>query len=101
MIHVIASIGVKQGKRATFIEIFKANVPAVLAEAGCIEYNPTVDTDSGIEAQWKDETVVTIIEKWKTTEALKAHLAAPHMVQFHEDTANLVEDVSLTVLEDA
>ncbi|VGO21337.1 putative quinol monooxygenase [Pontiella sulfatireligans] len=101
MIHVIASIGVKPGKRAAFIKIFKANVPAVQAEDGCVEYIPTIDTNSGIEAQWKDETVVTIIEKWKTIEALHVHLAASHMEQFKKDTANLVEDVSLTVLEDA
>ena len=101
MIHVIASIGVGWGKRAEFIEIFKANVPAVLAENGCIEYVPAIDTDSGIEAQWLDETVVTVIEKWATLDALHAHLAAPHMEQFRQDTAQLVEDVSLSVLEDA
>jgi len=94
MIHVIASIGVKQGKREKFIEIFKANVPAVLAEDGCIEYLPAVDADSGIEAQWRDESVVTVIEKWETLDALKAHLAAPHMQTFHEQTDALVEDVS-------
>jgi quinol monooxygenase YgiN len=101
MIHVIASIGVKPGKRAEFIAAFKKNVPNVLAENGCIEYMPTVDADSGIETQWKDETVVTIIEKWETLEALHAHLEAPHMTAFRENTAHLTEDVSLTVLEDA
>lgn len=101
MIHVIASIGIKLGKRAEFIKIFKANVPAVLAEDGCVEYIPTIDTNSGIDAQWMDETVVTIIEKWETIDALKAHLTAEHMAQFHADTANLVEDISLTILENA
>ncbi len=101
MIHVIASIGVKSGKRAAFIEIFKANVPAVLAENGCIEYCPAVDADSGIEAQWKDESMVTVIGKWETLDALHAHLAAPHMEQFRTDTANLIEDVSLTILKNA
>ena len=101
MIHVIASIGVKPGKRAEFIEQFKNNVPNVLAEKGCIEYVPTVDADSGIKAQWQDETVVTIIEKWETLDALHAHLEAPHMVAFKENTADLTEDVSLTVLKNA
>ena len=101
MIHVIASIGVKPGKRAEFIELFQKNVPNVLAEAGCIEYIPAVDAESGIDAQWKDESVVTVIEKWETLDALKAHLDAPHMQQFRADTAELVDDVSLTVLEDA
>ncbi len=101
MIHVIASIGVKPGKRAEFIKAFKDNVPTVLAEKGCVEYAPTVDTNSGIEAQWVDETVVTIIEKWETLDTLHAHLEAPHMVAFRENTADLTEDVSLTVLENA
>ena len=101
MIHVNASIGVKPDKRTQFIEIFKANVPAVLAEKGCIEYIPAVDADSRIEAQWLDETVVTVIDKWATLDALHAHLAAPHMATFRKDTANLVEDISLTILEDA
>jgi quinol monooxygenase YgiN len=101
MIHVIASIGVKPGKREAFIQIFKANVPKVLAEEGCVEYIPAVDTNSGIDAQWTDETVVTVIEKWATIEALHAHLAAPHMEQYKIDVADLVEDVSLTILEDA
>ena len=101
MIHVIASIGVKPGKRAAFIEIFKANVPAVRAENGCIEYIPAVDADSGIEAQWKDGSVVTVIEKWETLDALHTHLAAPHMEQFRADTADMVEDVSLTILKNA
>jgi len=101
MIHVIASIGVKPGKRPEFIEIFKKNVPNVLAEKGCIDYIPAVDTESGIEVQRKDETVVTVIEKWESIEALHAHLASPHMEQYQADVADLVEDVSLTVLENA
>ena len=101
MIHVIASIGVKPGKRAAFIEKFKTNVPNVLAEDGCIEYIPAIDAESGIEAQWVDETVVTVIEKWASLAALHAHLEAPHMKQFKNATAALVEDVSLTILENA
>lgn len=101
MIHVVASIGVKPGKRAEFIEIFKKNVPNVLAENGCVEYIPAIDTDSGIDAQWKDETVVTVIEKWETVEALHAHLIAPHMEQYTVEVADLVLDVSLTILENA
>ena len=101
MIHVIASITVKPGHRAEFIEIFKNNVPNVLAEAGCVEYAPAVDVDSGIDIQARDEHVVTVIEKWETLEALHAHLAAPHMAAFREATADLTTGVALSVLEDA
>lgn len=101
MIHVVASIGVKPGKREEYIELFKENVPNVLAEEGCVDYAPTVDADTGIDAQWTDETVVTIIEKWESLDALKAHLVSPHMVAFFEETDELVDDTSLTILEDA
>ena len=51
MVHVIASISVKPGCLARFLEIFKANVPAVKAEPGCIEYRPAVDVASGLPPQ--------------------------------------------------
>ena len=47
MIHVIAIITAKPGKRDDILKNFKANVPAVHAEKGCIEYGATVDTDGG------------------------------------------------------
>lgn len=101
MIHVIASIRVKAGKRTEFIKTFKKNVPNVLAEEGCIEYIPAIDADSGIDAQRKNETVVTVIEKWEHIEALHAHLVAPHMEKYKLDVDDLVEEVYLTVLENA
>ena len=64
MIYVIAAINVKKDKKNKFIEIFKSNVPEVLKEKGCIEYNPTVDFKAENSSQVKDDSVVTIIEKW-------------------------------------
>ena len=101
MIHVIAAITIKPGQRAAFLERFKNNVPNVLAEEGCVEYAPAVDVDSGIDVQTKDANVVTVIEKWETLAALRAHLAAPHMARYREDTADLTEGLTLSVLEDA
>jgi quinol monooxygenase YgiN len=101
MIHVIASIRVKAGRVPEFIAIFKANMPSVLGEKGCIEYVPTVDIDSGLPPQRKDENRVTIIEKWESLEALHAHLRAPHMLIYREQVKDIVEDLSITVLEDA
>ena len=101
MIHVIASIGVKPGRRADFLELFRKNLPDIRAENGCIEYIPAVDTDSGIDAQQRDGNVVMVIEKWETLDALHAHLKAPHMEAYRAATADLVEHVSLKVLENA
>ena len=101
MIHVIASIGVKPGKRAEFIKIFKANVPNVLAENGCIEYIPAIDAESGIEAQWLDETVVTVIEKWESVETLRAHLQAPHMRENREKVKSIIAGIKIQILTPA
>ena len=43
MIHVIASIRVKEGSLHEYVALFKQNVPNVLAEDGCVQYAPCVD----------------------------------------------------------
>ena len=84
MIHVIASIRVRGGQRSAFLEIFKANVPNVREEKGCIAYFPTVDIDADLAPQSLDETIVTIIETWENVAALRDHLNAPHMLSYKE-----------------
>lgn len=99
MIHVLAFIKVKPGKRDEFVRAFKANVPNVLAEDGCLGYVPTVDVDSGIPVQDADENTVTIVEAWSSLDALHAHLKAPHMLAYKEATKGLVDGVVLRVVE--
>lgn len=101
MIHVIATARIKPGKVSEFIDIFKANVPSVLEEEGCVEYLPAVDVDAGLPPQHLDEHVVTVIEKWESVEALHAHLQSPHMMTYREQVKDIVEDVALKVLREA
>jgi quinol monooxygenase YgiN len=101
MINVIASIRVKNGCIPEFLEIFKANIPLVLAEKGCLEYVPTVDVETGLPPQELDAESVTIVEKWESLDALKAHLAAPHMVEYQKKVKDIVAGVSLKVLQEA
>jgi quinol monooxygenase YgiN len=101
MIRVIASIRVKSGRLTEFLEIFKSNVPNVREERGCIEYSPFVDIDADLPPQRLDENIVTIVEKWESLEALRDHLKAPHMLAYKEKVKNIVEDVSLKVLQEA
>ena len=101
MISVIASIHIKEGKLETFIDIFKANVPAVLKEKGCKEYFPAVDLPADLPIQELNKNVVTIIEKWDSLDDLKAHLSAPHMLEYREKTKDFVEKISVKVLKDA
>jgi quinol monooxygenase YgiN len=99
MITVIASITVRQQRMDEFIAIFNANVPAVRAEAGCIEYYPAIDIDTGVGRQSLDHNLITIVEKWRDVEAWKDHLATPHLRAYHQQVKDLVEGVTLKVLQ--
>lgn len=99
MITVIASIKVVPDKVVEFVKLFNENVPNVLEEDGCIEYYPTVDIETGLEVQAADPSIVTIVECWESIDALKAHLGAPHMTRYREQTKELVEEVSIKVLQ--
>ena len=101
MIHVLASIHVKEGRVAEFLDIFKANIPEVKKEKGCIEYEPTLDVLTGLPPQELASNVVTIIEKWTSLADLRSHLAAPHMAAYQKSVANIVEKVTLKVLGNA
>ncbi len=101
MVYVIASISVKPEGKAKFLEIFKANMPAVRAEAGCLEYQPTMDTETGLAPQRLSPSVVTILEKWSSLDALRAHLAAPHMAAYRDKVKDLVTGIELKVLQEA
>lgn len=101
MINVIASIRTKPGKRSDFLEIFKSNVPTVRKEAGCIEYFPAVDIEADFVPQESDENMVTIIEKWESLDALREHIHSPHMLTYKDRVKDMVEDVSLKILQEA
>ena len=101
MISVIASVRIKADRLPQFIEIFKANGPRVREEKGCIEYFPAIDIDSGLPVQKLDRNVVTIIEKWESVEALRAHLKTPHMLAYREKVKDMVDDLYIKVLKEA
>ncbi|MBM4041018.1 MAG: antibiotic biosynthesis monooxygenase [Planctomycetes bacterium] len=102
MVHVIANIELRPGARDAFLKVFRALVPKVQAEGGCLEYGPTLDARTDIRAQLPfRENVVTIVEKWEGLDALKAHLAASHMADYRAVVKDLVVKVTLQVLEPA
>jgi quinol monooxygenase YgiN len=102
MIHVIATITLKPGQREAFLVEFRRLMPSVHAEAGCIEYAPAIDVDSGISMQSPlRENVAVIIEKWASLDALKAHLHAPHMADYRVRIRDMVEGVTLQILTPA
>jgi quinol monooxygenase YgiN len=99
MVHVLAVITAKPGMRENILEIFRANVPAVRAEDGCIEYGATIDHhDAGaVQTKFGDDTFV-VVEKWQSLEALKAHAAAPHMAAYAAKTREMIASRVVHVL---
>ena len=101
MIHVLAFITAKPGLRERVLEEFRANMPAVHAEDGCIEYGPAVDAD-GLGFQTKlGPDVFVVVEKWASVAALKAHAAAPHMAAYAARTRDMLESRVIHVLSPA
>lgn len=102
MIHVIAAIEILQGHRDAFLDEFRKLVPLVRAEEGCIEYGPALDIPSGIPVQNPlRPNVITVVEKWGSLDHLKAHLVAPHMLDYRARVAHLVVRTTLDVLAPA
>jgi quinol monooxygenase YgiN len=102
MIHVVAVIVAKPGMRAQILEHFRANVPAVLAEKGCIEYGPAVDADPAPSIQTKyGPDAFVVIEKWESLDALKAHAAAPHMAAYAAKVKDMIAGRTIHVLSPA
>ena len=99
MIHVLAILTATSGNRATLLEAFQANVPAVHAEKGCIEYTAVIDVAGADPALGPDTFVV--VEKWATMADLKAHAVAPHMTAYSARTRDLLAKRAVHVLEAA
>ena len=98
MIHVLAIITAKAGQRPEVLKHFAANRPAVLAEAGCIEYGAATDVENMGTAAYGPDTFV-VIEKWESADHLKAHAAAPHMKEYGAKTKDLLASRVIHVLK--
>jgi quinol monooxygenase YgiN len=102
MIRVVAIIAAKPGRREEVLTAFRAVVPLVHAESGCIEYGPTIDAEGfgASQAKMGADTFV-VIETWADADALKAHSAAPHMKAYGEKTKDLIASRAVHILTPA
>jgi quinol monooxygenase YgiN len=99
MVHVIAVITAKPGKRDAILKEFRANVPNVRAEKGCIEYGPVVDTEPALPFQTRlGPDAFMVVEKWDSMDDLKAHAAAPHMAAYGAKVKDLVASRVIHIL---
>ena len=100
MIQVLAIITTHPGKRDEVLAAYRENRPAVLAEAGCIEYSAVVDA-ANLPTGWATfgpDTFV-VVEKWESMDALKAHAKAPHMAAYGAKTKDWVANRAIHVLQ--
>jgi len=102
MIHVLAMITAKPGQREAILKEFRANMPAVHAEAGCIEYGPAIDAEGmgGFQTPFGPDTFV-VVEKWESPAHLAAHAAAPHMKAYAAKVKDLIASRVIHVLSPA
>jgi quinol monooxygenase YgiN len=102
MVHVLAVITAKPGQRAAVLEVFHANVPAVLAEDGCIAYDAVIDVPNfgPVQTPFGPDTFV-VIEQWQTPDALRAHGGSPHMAAYAAKVKEMLADRRIHVLETA
>ncbi len=102
MVHVLAIITAKPGMRDEILTAFRANVPNVHAEDGCIEYGAAIDTEGvgSLQTPFGDDTFV-VVEKWASLAALKAHAAAPHMAAYGAKTKDMIASRVIHVLSPA
>jgi quinol monooxygenase YgiN len=100
MIHVLAIITAKSGMREQILEAFHANMPAVHAEKGCVEYGPAIDAEGAgaMQAKFGPDTFV-VIEKWESPDALKAHAVSPHMAAYAATTRDMIASRTIHVLQ--
>jgi len=102
MIYVIATVELNQGGKEKYLAELKQVTPSVLKEKGCLEYGPTVDVPTGIPIQVPQrENVVTLIERWESVDALKAHLSQPHFLEYRERVKDVMKSVSIQALTTA
>lgn len=102
MIHVIAIITAKPGMRSQILEAFRANMPAVHAEKGCIEYQPAVDAEgAGAMQTLLGPDMFVVVEKWESLDALRAHAASPHMAAYGAKTRDMIASRVIHVLSPA
>ncbi len=102
MIHIVAVITAKTGMRESILQAFRANVPVVKTEQGCIEYGAAVDVEDGPKFQTKvGPDTFLVIEKWASIDALKTHAATPHMAAYAAKTKDMIASRVIHILSPA
>ncbi|HET8769421.1 MAG TPA: putative quinol monooxygenase [Gemmatimonadaceae bacterium] len=101
MVHVVAELSFAPESREAFLGAFRRLEPLVRAEDGCIEYRGALEVRTGIAAQSAPrDGVLLVIEKWASEAALAAHLDAPHMGVFANETSGMMTGRTIRIARD-
>ena len=102
MIHVMAIVTAKPGQRETVLAAFRANIPAVRAEEGCVQYEPVIDApDAGAIQTALGPDSFCVVERWESMAALQAHGASAHMKAYADTVKDLLASRTIHVLTPA
>ena len=102
MVHVVAVLTTKPGKRGEVLAHFLANCAAVRAEKGCIEYVAVIDAKDALPMQAKrGPDTFMVVEKWASMAALEAHSKAPHMAAYAAKVKDLMAERAVHILDPA
>jgi len=102
LVYVIATLEFAPGKRSAFLAEFAKVVPLVHGEHGCIEYVPVVDADTDIPSQHRmGPDRLTIVEKWESVDALRAHDTSAHMQAYRGRVKEYVRGKEIRILKAA
>lgn len=83
MIHVLATVLIKEGCLPDALNCYRYLVPLVLEkEPGCFEYMPTTDRNLGLPNQNTNPDRILVTERWRSEEDFRAHLKMPHSAEF-------------------
>jgi quinol monooxygenase YgiN len=98
MIHVIALVTAKPGRREDILREFAWVLPVIRAEKGCIEFVPVVDVeDAGAPYAPLGSDAFAVVEKWETLADLRAHGASPHMAAYGAKVKDMIAARSVHV----
>ena len=100
MIRVVAVITTNPARREEVLAAFRANVPNVRAEKGCIEYAGHIDAANvgPFHTDYGPEFFRSFSNPWESPDALRAHVTAPHMKAYSEKTKDLIAKRTIDVL---
>jgi quinol monooxygenase YgiN len=100
MLHILVTMLIKEGRMKDFLSLCEELRPLVLQEKGCLTYEYTREVPSPLGIQEPLETNrITLIERWESMDALKAHLEAKHMKEIGPRMKDLRSSVTARVLE--